>query len=66
MTQSLKTRKVNDNCNPEWNDELSIAITDPPDLPLKLVSTPIKFEFSPKYKTLILCYLSNQGRIHEF
>ncbi|ESQ34474.1 hypothetical protein EUTSA_v10008947mg [Eutrema salsugineum] len=27
--QKLKTRGVENNCNPEWNDELTLAIKDP-------------------------------------
>ncbi|KAL3731340.1 hypothetical protein ACJRO7_028247 [Eucalyptus globulus] len=27
--QKLKTRVVKNNCNPEWNDDLTLSITDP-------------------------------------
>ncbi|GAB4828752.1 Protein C2-DOMAIN ABA-RELATED 7 [Ancistrocladus abbreviatus] len=35
-TQKLKTRTVKDNCNPEWNDELTLAVSDP-DAPITLM-----------------------------
>ncbi|KAL9273728.1 C2-DOMAIN ABA-RELATED 7-like protein [Drosera capensis] len=31
----LKTRTVKNSCNPEWNDELTLAITDP-NIPIKI------------------------------
>lgn len=35
--QKLKTHVVNDNCNPEWNDEITLSVKDL-SLPVKLVS----------------------------
>ncbi|XP_073526179.1 uncharacterized protein [Phyllobates terribilis] len=36
-TQKLRSRTEKNNCNPEWNDELTLAITSTdPDLPVKL------------------------------
>ncbi|KAL6351166.1 hypothetical protein AAG906_031752 [Vitis piasezkii] len=34
--QKLKTRVVKDNCNPEWNEELTLSIADT-DVPINLV-----------------------------
>ncbi|XVE92003.1 hypothetical protein REPUB_Repub01dG0059600 [Reevesia pubescens] len=34
--QKLKTRVVKKNCNPEWNDELTLSINDP-DVPINLM-----------------------------
>lgn len=39
LLQKLKTRHVKNDCNPAWNDELTLAITDV-DVPINLVSTP--------------------------
>ncbi|GAB2267645.1 hypothetical protein Dimus_002627 [Dionaea muscipula] len=33
--QKLKTRVIKRNCNPEWNDELTLSVTNP-HLPIKL------------------------------
>ncbi|GMH16280.1 hypothetical protein Nepgr_018121 [Nepenthes gracilis] len=33
--QKLKTRVIKKNCNPEWNDELTLTVTNP-NLPIKL------------------------------
>ncbi|KAI6677155.1 hypothetical protein NL676_037951 [Syzygium grande] len=33
--QKLKTRAVKNNCNPEWNDDLTLSITDP-NIPINL------------------------------
>lgn len=35
--QKLKTRVVKHSVNPEWNDDLTLSVTDP-NLPIKLVS----------------------------
>lgn len=37
LLQKLKTRGVENSCNPEWNDELTLAINDP-NQPVNLVS----------------------------
>lgn len=36
LMQKLKTRVIKDTCNPEWNDELTLSITDI-NAPIKLV-----------------------------
>ena len=36
LMQKLKTRVVKDNCNPEWNEELTLSIADT-DVPINLV-----------------------------
>uniref|UniRef100_A0A5B7C6W6 Putative Calcium-dependent lipid-binding family protein n=1 Tax=Davidia involucrata TaxID=16924 RepID=A0A5B7C6W6_DAVIN len=33
--QKFKTRVVKNNCNPEWNDELTLSVKDP-NIPIKL------------------------------
>jgi len=38
MVQTLKTAVVKDNCHPEWNEELTLAIKDV-NTPIHLVST---------------------------
>lgn len=35
--QKVKSRVVKKNCNPEWNDELTLCVNDP-DLPISVVS----------------------------
>ncbi|KAK3016924.1 hypothetical protein RJ639_006913 [Escallonia herrerae] len=35
FSRKLKTKLVTDNCNPIWNDELTLSIKDP-DVPIKL------------------------------
>lgn len=40
--QKLKTRVVKNNCNPEWNDELTLSIEDL-NVPINLVSDTILF-----------------------
>ena len=42
MVQKLKTRVVKNNCNPEWNDELTLSITDV-NVPITLVSDTLPF-----------------------
>ena len=37
LVQKLKTRVVKNNCNPEWNDELTLSIKDL-NVPITLVS----------------------------
>ena len=37
LVQKLKTRVIKKNCNPEWNDVLTLSVVDP-NLPIKLVS----------------------------
>lgn len=37
LTQKLKTRVVKNNVNPEWNEDLTLSISDP-NVPIKLVS----------------------------
>lgn len=37
LTQKLKTRVVKNNVNPEWNEDLTLSISDS-NLPIKLVS----------------------------
>jgi len=39
VIQKLKTRVVKHSVNPEWNDDLTLSVTDP-NLPIKLVSNP--------------------------
>lgn len=39
VMQKLKTRVVKHSLNPEWNDDLTLSVTDP-NLPIKLVSDP--------------------------
>ncbi|XP_021732220.1 protein C2-DOMAIN ABA-RELATED 7-like [Chenopodium quinoa] len=34
-SQKLKTRVIKNNCNPEWNDVLTLSVTDP-DMPITL------------------------------
>ena len=36
--QKLKTRVIKKDVNPEWNEDLTLSITDP-DIPIMLVST---------------------------
>lgn len=45
--QKLKTRVVKRNLNPEWNENLTLCVTDP-SLPIKLVSARIsRLRFYP-------------------
>lgn len=37
LIQRLKTRVIKNNCNPEWNDVLTLSVTDP-NMVIKLVS----------------------------
>lgn len=38
LMQKLKTRVMKKNVNPEWNEDLTLSISDP-NLPIKLVSS---------------------------
>lgn len=37
LVQKLKTRRINNDVNPEWNEDLTLSIADP-NVPIKLVS----------------------------
>lgn len=64
VLQKLKTRVVKKNLNPEWNDILTLCVSDP-NLPVKLVSTPrnsslahlISLELSQRASWVQLCPL---------
>ena len=42
LIQKLKTHVIKHSVNPEWNDDLTLSVTDP-NLPIKLVSDPYVF-----------------------
>lgn len=54
LLQKLKTRTVEDNCNPEWNEELTLAIKNLNE-PVNLVNTVITL-LDSKYINTPLCF----------
>ena len=42
LIQKLKTHVIKQSVNPEWNDDLTLSVTDP-NQPIKLVSDPYVF-----------------------
>jgi len=60
LVQKLKTRVVKKNCNPVWNEELTLSISDL-NVPINLVSN------SPPYASLFMtCYAVNHSAIDLF
>ncbi|CAO2816388.1 unnamed protein product [Amaranthus hypochondriacus] len=53
--QKLKTRVIKKSLNPEWNEDLTLCVTDPNE-PIKLVSTQLLrlYEFASFYLRRIL------------
>lgn len=48
LMQKLKTRVVKDTCNPDWNEEMTLAIVDI-EAPIKLVRNQISFPGTVTY-----------------
>lgn len=53
--QKLKTRVINSNCNPVWNEQLTLSIKDVND-PIRLVSSHVcVFMFTSIYTRILIC-----------